>query len=243
MQPRLPPYQRGCLIPNTLSARVENRMPLTRLQKDSTHLEAGLDTPRRMRKAAKHRYLSISKEQSLHKLINELPAPGTDLWIITNGDGTQRLDNEQFEFGHFIPVLAEMLGGSCVCYLSTWSMNMDHAQALLDALDTGLLKSLSMLSDRSFQGRKSAIAATLIEGLQARHQRYKTFPNHAKVLALASSDNTRFCVVFGSANLSQQPRAENYVLTTDPEAYCFVVDEFFESIFHAHQGKAQSRKT
>ena len=114
---------------------------------------------------------------------------------------------------------------------------MDHALALIDALDTGLLKSLSVLSDRSFQGRKGAIAATLIEGLQQRGQRYKTFPNHAKVRALVSSDNTRFCVVFGSANLSQQPRAENYVLTTDPEAYHFVVNEFFESIFHARSTK------
>lgn len=203
---------------------------------DNIETGAQLSSPIALRKAARRNYLSVTKEQSLRDIIRELPPPGVDLWIISNGNGSyqQGNDDHSFEFGHFVPVVAQLLGGhDCTCYLSTWSMNHDHIQALFDLMDTQAVTHFAMITDRSFRTRKPALAAELVEGLQARQQRFLAFPNHAKVLALATADGAQTCVVFGSANLSQQPRAENYTLTTDPTAYQFVVEQFFEAILHA----------
>lgn len=202
-----------------------------------THVNHNLPRPLSLHKQTQRQLINAGKLQSLKDILPTLPAPGTDVWIVSNGDGSwpNGHDPSAFEFGHFIPVLAELLGGNVTCYLSTWSMNHDHAQAILSAIDNRLIAQFAILTDRSFQSRKSAIAAFLINGLRKRGQTYLTFHNHAKILAMQSVDKQRACLVFGSANLSQQPRAENYTLTTDPLAYAFVVENFFEEILRARK--------
>lgn len=202
-----------------------------------THVTDVLKSPVQMRKEAKRAFISASKIQALKDVVTELPPPGVDLWIISNGDGTPQpgFEAASFEYGHFVPVLAAMMGRGVTAYMSTWSLNRDHALALFDLLDTGILASLSFVTDKTLRNRKHAISAELFDGLKARKQRYLTYPNHAKILALKSADGKRTCVVFGSANLSQQPRAENYVLTTDPAAYEWVVRDFFEVLFDAQR--------
>lgn len=204
-----------------------------------SHVNQNLPKPITLHRQTQRQFIKIAKTESLQDVLPKLPPPGTDIWIISNGDGSwpNGKDPAAFEFGHFVPVLAGLLGGQTTCYLSTWSMNQDHADALLTAIDVGLIEHFVILTDRSFQGRKSSIANSLIEGLRKRGQTYLTFHNHAKILAMISADGLRTCVVFGSANLSQQPRAENYTLTTDPAAYQFVASQFFEAMIHARKNR------
>lgn len=80
-------------------------------------------------------------------------------------------------------------------------------------------------------GLKKQALNELISGLLARRQRFMAFKNHVKAIAIQHGDS--YCTITGSANLSAQPRCEQYVLTTSPDVYRFFVAEFFEAMFHA----------
>lgn len=202
---------------------------------DGLELETArqLETPKIKRRSniAKREFISGMKKEALTSLIQELPPEDTDLYIVGNGaGGTFRLhDNPNvFEFGHFIPVLVEMLGNKGVTlFCSTWTMNRQHGLNMLSMLDDGRLTALTLFTDTYWKRREAAVANEIIAGLMERNQTYLSFKNHVKCIALANADHTRFVTVTGSANLSAQPRAENYTLTTHPAAYLFYRDEFF----------------
>lgn len=188
------------------------------------------------RKRAKAEFINGLKKQALSDLLKELPPPDTDVYILSNGSGgTYRIgeDNPKaFEFGHFIPVLCEMLGNKHItAYVSTWTMNRWHALNMLQMLDDGILQSLAVMTDPYFLQRESVVANTLVEGLMKRQQRFKAFKNHVKAVCLSSASRT--VSVLASANLSAQPRAENFTLSTDPALYRFLVNDFFEVMLHA----------
>lgn len=188
------------------------------------------------RKAKQREYINGMKKQALTELIKELPPPDTDIYIIGNGSGgtfkTYQEESKAFEFGHFIPVLVEMLGNKDVTvYASTWTMNRQHATNLLSMVDSGAIKSLAVLTDAYFLRRESAVANFLVLGLKERGQRFLAFKNHVKAFAACAPDGRTVCVL-SSANFSAQPRAENFTLSTDSGLYRFLRDEFFEAIFN-----------
>ena len=182
------------------------------------------------------RYINGLKKQALTDLLSELPSPKTIVHIISNGSGgTYRHGSNPiaFEFGHFIPVLCDMLGGkNLTCYISTWTMNRWHALNLLELVDTGGIKSLNIITDPYFLKREAVVANTLVEGILKRKQRFKAFKNHVKAVAI-KNEIGKTVSILASANLSSQPRAENYSLTTDPGLYRFLVDDFFEVMLNA----------
>lgn len=106
-------------------------------------------------------------------------------------------------------------------------MNENHVKSMVEMLTDGRLSDLAVMVDPYFARRTPAIYAQLITGLQAHGGRFKAFKNHCKIIAIAAPDG-RTCVIMGSANLSAQPRTENYTLSTAPDLYQWVRDEFFE---------------
>lgn len=197
------------------------------------NLPAPVRYDRRHEKAV---YVNGLKKQALSDLLKELPPPDTDIYILSNGSGgTYRTGDENpkaFEFGHFIPVLCEMLGNKAItAYVSTWTMNRWHALNMLQMVDNGILSSLSVMTDPYFLQRESVVANTLVEGLMKRQQRFKAFKNHVKAVCLSGEKG--IVSVLASANLSAQPRAENFTLSTDPGLHTFLVTEFFEVMLNA----------
>ena len=194
------------------------------------------------RRAAKRLFVNGLKKQALTALIPELPPPDTDLYVIGNGAGAEKkwqpggIDQEAFDFGTFLPYLVELLGNSgCVAYVATWTMNRNHALSMIELLDGGQLARLVLFSDPYFRRREASVSAELVSGLQ-RHpdSTFLSFKNHVKAMCIATGDESRTVTVTGSANLSAQPRAEQYVLTTAPDVYRFFVDEFFEVMLHGN---------
>lgn len=212
---------------------------------DAAGDEIELETSRQLsrpkshaKKAAKREFINGLKKQALTELIPSLPPPDVDLYVIGNGAGAEQrhgLNPQAFDFGSFIPHLVEMLGGQgCTAYVSSWTMNENHVKNMGQMLNDGRLEYLTVCSDPYFQRRTPSIYAQLVTAIQrhAPRARYLAFKNHVKVIALANADNTRFCTITGSANLSAQPRCEQYVLTTAPDVYRFFVDEFFGEMFN-----------
>jgi len=187
------------------------------------------------RKPEKRRYLAGERRQELSEIMPELPPPDTDVYIIATGRG-KKLESgdivQSFGFGAFVDYITRLMGGQCTVYISTWSMNTDHALMLPELLDTGIIKDLHMLCDPSLLTRKHAIAATVMEGI-GRHEnsRFKSFKNHAKIMCIIDEKEQNYCTITGSANLSGTPRAENYTVSTAPEMCHFFIDEFFEVMF------------
>ncbi len=191
------------------------------------------------RKMARRQFVNGLKKQALNELIPTLPPPDTDLYVIGNGAGAEKkwtpggIDAQCFDFGTFIPHLVELLGGKgCKAYISTWVMNRNHALTLIELLNSGAIHKLTVLTDPYFKRRESAVCSELIIGMQ-RHEertRFLAFKNHVKAICITNADETQFATVTGSANLSAQPRCEQYVLTTDPGVYRFFRDEFFEAM-------------
>lgn len=188
------------------------------------------------RKREKAIYINGLRKQALSDLLQELPPQDTDIYILSNGSGgTYRIGDvnpKAFEFGHFIPVLCEMLGNKgIVGYVSTWTMNRWHALNLLQMLDEGVLSSLAVMTDPYFLQRESVVANTLVEGLMKRKQRFRAFKNHVKAVCLSNGEQV--VSVLASANLSAQPRAENFTLSTASGLYAFLVNDFFEVMLRA----------
>lgn len=203
-----------------------------------------LETPRGLskpqlhyRKQARRQFISGLKREALNELIPELPPPDTDLYVIGNGAGAEvrhGINPLAFDFGSFLPVCVGYLGTGCTAYISTWTMNRGHCKTMLEMLDDSRLSALTVITDQYFKRREAAIAAELINGLIDRGQRYLAFKNHVKCIAISAPDG-RTCTITGSANLSAQPRCEQYVLTTAPEVYAFFRDAFFEAMLTSQE--------
>jgi len=188
------------------------------------------------RREARRVMVNGLKRQALNELIPDLPDEHTDLWVIGNGAGAEirhGINPQAFDFGSFIPHVVEMLGNrDCTAYVSTWTLNRNHALTMLEMLADNRLKSLTVCTDPYFKRRSAPVATVLIGGLQRYpgRARFLCWKNHVKAIAISNADEARFCTITGSANLSSQPRTENYVLSTSQDVYRFYVDEFFEAM-------------
>lgn len=191
------------------------------------------------RREAKREFISDLKRTALTELIKELPPPNVDLYIVGNGLGAEQkrvpggIARGVFDFGSFVPVVIGYMGNrDCTAYISTWTMNAQHAKTLLACLDDKRLKSLAVCTGLYFKRREPAIWNLLATGLSSRGQRILAFRNHCKIIAIEAPDG-RTCVITGSPNMSAQPRHEQYVLTTAPDVYAFFRDSFFLAMLNS----------
>jgi hypothetical protein len=189
------------------------------------------------RKPKARTIFATSGRAALDEIMPELPNKDTDYHIITIGRGKTVKNGDvvkTFGFGNFIDRIVDEFGGQCIVYISTWSLNRDHAFMLLELLESGGIAKLSMLYDYSLTSRKGEIAAILREGMKLfDNTRFVSCQNHSKVYCFKNSNASRFCTVVGSSNLSGLPRAENYVISTSPELYHEYVNKFFEPMLQS----------
>lgn len=206
--------------------------------------ETELETPRQLANPLVHphvvnkrQFVNGLKKEALNKLIPVLPPPDTDLYIVGNGAGAEMkhgVNPLAFDFGTFIPHIVERLGNQgCTAYISSWTMNRTHVKSLLELFDASALTHITVFTDPYFKRREAAIANELIVGLLNRGQRFLAFKNHIKCIAICNPAGD-CCTITGSANLSSQPRCEQYNLTTAPDVHAFYREQFFEAMLTTH---------
>lgn len=212
--------------------------PFAMLDAAPVQSKAQLDTPLVWsNKAAKRQHVLNLKREALATLVTRLPDPDELIYVVGNGDGREgrmgaTLDATGFDYGSFVPVLAEMLGDGAILHISTWVMNRDHANAFVKLLDTGRLYALYLLTDPYFKSKPSTapIAYTLMTEF-ARYPdraRFLAFANHTKILCMRDAPGQRFVTITGSSNLTAVARCEQYALDGSPATYQFFVSQFFE---------------
>ena len=165
------------------------------------------------RKNVKRELKKAGRLKNVAKILTALPPPGSSTHIIGNG---------AYDFFDWIPHLQELMGKPAHGWFSTWTMNRGNALDLLELFDAGRLASLTMLTGLYFKRREASVYATLLEGIQERGQRYLAFLNHTKLILLQAGGD--YITVEGSANLTSNPRLEQYVISNDRELLEFHVE-------------------
>jgi len=160
------------------------------------------------------------KLEHLHQLLPNIPDVNCSYHIISSGN---------FVFWTYVPHLIKLAGRFDEFYCSTWTMNRPIAHEMLELYDAGKFGKISLLTGRYFKQRETAVYAYILDGLLTRGQRYVAFKNHTKLILLGNKDCK--LVIEGSANLTANPRAEQFILTNHKGLYDFNRD-WMEDMFN-----------
>lgn len=168
-------------------------------------------TPRKLRMAEKAREVKALKRQELAEFVEALPSPGETLRCVSNG---------RFDYWDFVPHILKMRKGAALeFYASTWTLNRQNCEELLQLFDSGRIRKISFMTGIYFKRRESAVYATLLDGLTDRGQRYIALENHSKIAMLAIPPD--YYVLEGSANFTANPRIEQNCLTNSKRVFDF----------------------
>ena len=169
-------------------------------------------TARVFRRMAKEKFRRGLKREVLKDLIPAPPAAGECIHVISNGT---------FDYFTFIPLILDWLGTADALYDSTWTMNRGIVNDLLKFFDDGKIRQITLASGNYFLKRETAVAATILQGLRDRGQRFVCWENHSKVILLNNNAADAWFVVEGSANWTANPRTEQNILLNDRATWEF----------------------
>lgn len=179
-------------------------------------------SPRAVRLDARRRFARVRQREALRDVLPTPPAPGEQYHIISAA---------KWDFWTWVPEMITWLGGRTDwLYCSTWTANRAGIIEMFELCDAGAIGSIGFLTGVYFKRRESAVYATLLGGLRRRGFRYRAFPNHAKILLLSNEARGDWLTVEGSANLTSNPRTEQYCITNDQALWAFYRDWFEESL-------------
>lgn len=143
--------------------------------------------------------------------VYEIPKPGTSIHMVTNGG---------FSYWDFIPLTADLQGAPIdELILSTWIMSEWNIKELRKMFDIGVLQEAWILTGRYFKVRNAEAYQRLLEATRTYRIRLFSFKNHSKVVLMRTGRQK--IIIEGSANMTENTRTENYVVTNDPELYGF----------------------
>lgn len=181
---------------------------------------SNIPTARALRRQAKARMARIRQRQALTDAINQPPRPGETLHVIA--DGT-------FDFATWIPlILDQWLPKTDTLYCSTWTLSAPVVTDLLQLWDQRKIGQVGFLTGRYFKRRESAVYARLLSAIRDRGGKYRALPNHAKIVLF--NHGGTFYTITGSANLTGNPRAENYTWVNGRDVWRFHRDWFEETL-------------
>jgi len=167
-----------------------------------------------LRREAQREYRRIGQHEQLLQVVPEPPPPGVSLHIIGTG---------LYDFWTFVPQIISWIGAADELYVSTWTLNRTNAVEMFGLWDAGKIAPgrVGFLTGEYFKRRETAVYTYLVDGIRQRGGRYRAFMNHAKVLLLCNAAQGAFLVCEGSANLTANPRLEQFVLTNERRLYEF----------------------
>lgn len=169
-------------------------------------------TPRCTRREAKQKVVAMMKREHLRDVMPAPPERGFTYHLVSNG---------KFDFWTWVPVMVEWIGQADELYVSTWTLNRGNCVDLFALIDAGKIRDVGFLTGLYFKRRESSVYSILLTGLQRRGFRYAALTNHAKVVLLCNQDRGDYIAIEGSANLTANPRIEQYTLCNDEEVYRF----------------------
>ena len=161
---------------------------------------------------ARRRFERVAQRQALSAVLHAPPLRGESIHVVSEA---------KFDFWTWVPVMIDWQGATRDLYCSTWTLSRENATQMFALWDSGKIGRAHFLTGKYFKRRETAVFSYLVMGMQARNGRYRSFENHCKVLLLNNPERDIWLSVEGSANLTSNPRLEQYVLTNDRGLYEF----------------------
>lgn len=174
------------------------------------------------RKAGKHYYDMIRSDQRLHEIVNTIPNIG-DTWHIISAS--------RFHFWGFTPNVIRYLGGYTeeLC-VATWTTNMINTKEMIKLFDEGHIGKIVFVAGTNFHLMRKEVSDYVISKIVERGQKIVISTNHAKVILLNHGEN--YITIESSANLSANPRNEQYTYTNHKGLWEFYRKWFEDVNYH-----------
>lgn len=103
-------------------------------------------------------------------------------------------------------------------YLATWTISKQNISRLKLAIESGKLKNLTMVFSSTLKAANPALYASLVGALKDfDNVKLKEINSHSKTFSI--TNGTDFLTVSGSANWSENPRIENFLLLNDKDLF------------------------
>lgn len=164
-------------------------------------------TPRSIRLRAKRATLRVRQRENLREPVDAVPAPGEALHVVSAN---------RFNFWTWVPVLVDLIGATDEFYCATWTANFQSVREFFELWDAGKIRSTAgFCLGTYFKRREPVVYTKLAEGLAKRGGWIKAFETHCKVVLLNSPERDVYLTIEGSANLTANPRLEQYVVSND----------------------------
>lgn len=163
----------------------------------------GLPSPKLLR--AQARLAAGIKEA--RAALDHFPSPGESLHCVATA---------RFDLSDLVQLLLERCGPCDHCLVATLSYNDRNLRHMLAWLDSGRVRSLSLLCSIFFRSHKGQLWAETLRQFRERGQRAACVHSHAKVITLAFADGLRLSIE-GSANMAGNGSGrEQFALVNDP---------------------------
>ncbi len=146
-----------------------------------------------------------TRDLNCRKMLDEFdgfPKPGEILAVKTNG---------QTDAGSYFNCAIDEFGSIDEMYLATWTISKGNINRLKAAIENGTLKKLVMIISSTLKPANPALYASLAMNLiPFENVTLKEVNSHAKTFSIKCGNN--YLTVSGSANWSENPRIENYLI-------------------------------
>lgn len=181
-------------------------------------------TPRQIKIQEKAKFARIGKEDNLKEILRKtkppgLPKPGESVHIVAN----------KFNMWTMVPVLLERLKKVDPLYLVTWSIAMAQSRELIDLVNARKIGKVFFVAGIYMKRREPVVYTYLCDNLAKYGGGVKCFETHAKILLAGNPRTGDFFTVEASANLSDNPRLEQFAIINDRALYNMHKDWILEA--------------
>jgi len=157
--------------------------------------------------------LKTSKRNEAFKQIIEdaggLPTAGNIVAIKTNGTS---------DVGNIFDYILSQFNSPAEMYLATWTISKANIARLRESVDSGKVNHLCMVFSSTLKPANPALYASLMSSLKPLDiVELKEINSHAKTFSI--TDGVNYYTVTGSANWSENPRIENFLILNSKELF------------------------
>lgn len=146
-----------------------------------------------------------TRDLNCKKMLKEFggfPKPNEILAVKTNG---------QTDAGSYFNCAIDQFGCIDEMYLATWTISKANINRLKASIENGTLKKLVMIISSTLKPANPALYASLAMNLiPFENVTLKEVNSHAKTFSIKCEEN--YFTISGSANWSENPRIENYLI-------------------------------
>ena len=140
---------------------------------------------------------------------NGLPSENKYFAIKTNGTS---------DCGSIFSYILEEWNEINEMYLATWTISKQNIKRLKEAIESGRLKELTLVFSSTLKPANPALYASLVGSLKEfENVKLKEINSHAKTFSVTNGKD--FITVTGSANWSENPRIENFLILNDKSLF------------------------